>query len=258
MNFPFSYRKLSHQYPDFLYDVMRSGTERESRIGKTREVMGMSLKLGQPEYCIIDRNGFSTDFMDLEIAMLLGGTFDEDLTRKVLPRAGDLISSSTAYGPRVVTVYGDQLSQCEHELRTDPTSRRAMVYVGREDDLGAIQNPDRKGEMPCTAIWQFLLRDERLNMIVYMRSWDLVWGLSYDIPCFVANQMALAKALDVKVGTYMHAAGSAHIYERHFEIEARVNPDEQGLLDIPWLRDNIADTRLEALDLLNEMRREYV
>ena len=42
-------------------------------------------------------------------------------------------------------------------------------------------------------------------------SWDAVWGLSYDVPCFVAVQMAVAKALGVAVGRYRHHAGSFHL-----------------------------------------------
>ena len=53
-----------------------------------------------------------------------------------------------------------------------------------------------------------------LHMIVNMRSWDLVWGLSYDVPSFVSVQMMLAAVLKCGVGAYLHNAGSAHVYDR--------------------------------------------
>ena len=74
--------------------------------------------------------------------------------------------------------------------------------------------------MSCTLTWHFFNRNDKLEMIVNMRSWDLVWGLSYDIPCFVAVQMAVADALDLELGEYTHVAGSGHVYERHFDMIA--------------------------------------
>jgi thymidylate synthase len=126
--------------------------------------------------------------------------------------------------------------------------------------------------MPCTAIWQFILRGEsydlhvpqleepikevrpKLHMLVYMRSWDLVWGLSYDVPCFVANQMALAKSLGAEIGSYVHVAGSAHIYERHFNTNVRPGNER---LEIDWLEDEIEGTRKAALNRVLEMRRTH-
>ena len=74
--------------------------------------------------------------------------------------------------------------------------------------------------------WQFLPRGGKLEMLVSMRSWDLVWGLSYDVPCFVAVQLALAAALDLEPGTYTHVAGSGHLYERHWRLVSLVGNQE--------------------------------
>jgi len=96
-------------------------------------------------------------------------------------------------------------------------------------------------------------RDGMIDAIVCMRSWDLVWGLTYDVPCFVAVQTALARALDVEVGCYLHLAGSAHVYERHWATPTWDNW-ERGELEIPWLADSVAETQSNARAALDEMR----
>ena len=131
------------------------------------------------------------------------------------------------------------------------------MYVGRHDDLAALDDPisayDRAGEMPCTCLWQFRIADGELNMSVYMRSWDLVWGLSYDVPSFVAVQAALAKDLGYAIGKYVHTAGSAHVYERHWELECWENSER---LDVSWVvRDTIEETQERARQIMRKEER---
>jgi thymidylate synthase len=194
--------------------LLRDGDIVEGRGGAAKEIMDFALVLEDPRACIVGRHGFSEAFMHLEIAMLLAGTYDYEKVQGVLPRAADLVTPLTAYGPRVQ----GQIPLIIKELRKNPQSRRALVYVGKHDDLYLARGMETAGEMPCTALWQFLIRDDKLHMIVYMRSWDAVWGLSYDVPCFVAMQMAIARDLTVGLGTYRHHAGSFHIYDRHWDI----------------------------------------
>lgn len=245
--------RLSTHYPLLLQHVLSLGEEVPSRNGSTREVLGLSLEMREPHHCVIDRAGFSRSFMEAEIAMLLAGTYDHDLVNAISARASELLSPTTAYGPRIA----EQLLDVENELLADPGSRRAVVYVGRQDDLKSVNDPDRKGEMPCTLTWQFLVRQQHLYMLVNMRSWDLVWGLSYDVPCFVAVQMALAKSLGCKLGTYLHVAGSAHVYQRHWKLKADPNPDG-GKLWVPYLEDTLADTMVAAGDRLATIREEWL
>jgi thymidylate synthase len=183
--------------------------------------------------------------MDAEIAMLLAGVYDGELLRAITPKAAELTTPLTAYGPRV----RHQLPLIVQELQDDPQSRRAVVYVGSGKDLARI-GKDTANEMPCTMTWQFLVRSE-LHMIVNMRSWDACWGLAYDVPCFVAVQMAVAHALGVPLGPYHHHAGSFHLYERHWDVQAR--PTDASL-HLDYLHTDIEGTRLLALTLIESMK----
>lgn len=266
----FDTHDLGRHYPELL-DDLREARLVDTRGGRTREIVDFSLVLRDPTRCIVDRDSFSRRFMDAEIAMLLAGTYDAELLRAITPRAADLTTSLTAYGPRV----RHQLPLIVQELRDDPASRRAVAYVGASGDLAGV-GASTAGEMPCTMTWQFLIRPmgivrrsdtdalfddlptmtarvelPRLHMIVNMRSNDAVWGLTYDVPCFVAVQMAVAKALRVPLGDYIHHAGSFHLYERHWETKARPT-DER--LELEWICDEFEETVKVARTMVDIMR----
>jgi thymidylate synthase len=248
---PFYYpmRELGLSYPDMLEWVYANGAELDSRLGPMREIQDFRLEITNPPFCLVGRKGMSDDFAYEELTQIIAGEYDQERLALVIPRAAELITAPTSYGPRV----RDQLPIVAQELRNE-NSRRAVVYVGRYDDLAAMYSDDeatrRAGEMPCTCLWQFNVRDGLLHMSVYMRSWDLVWGLSYDIPSFVGVQLALADDLNVGVGRYVHTAGSGHIYEKHYGLETWRRADELNIDHL--LGGTISATQENARALLRE------
>ena len=236
---------LGADYPYLLQEVKEWGNIVPSRIGETKEILNLRLELMNPRRCIVSRKGFSRKFMDEEILQLLAGKYDHDRLHAISPVAASLITEATAYGPRTA----DHLEFVAEELKNNPTSRRAVVYVGRHDDLAAAKyDSNTAGEMPCTMTWQFHLRKPFLHMTVNMRSWDLVWGLTYDIPSFVAVQLALCDALGAIPGTYVHNAGSGHIYDKHYDLEAHSVAGYR--LNVNFLAGSIEETRSKALELM--------
>jgi len=70
----------------------------------------------------------------------------------------------------------------------------------------------------CTMHGLFLIRQDRLNFSVVMRSNDLVKGLAYDLPFFVFLMEQMVMELrphypNLQVGQYRHLSHSLHIYE---------------------------------------------
>jgi hypothetical protein len=98
------------------------------------------------------------------------------------------------------------------ELRKDPDSRRAVIHIRELRD--GFDLPD----VPCTLALQFLLREGKLNLVVHMRSNDIVLGTCYDVPAFTIMQEVMANDLGVELGSYFHFANSMHVYERHYEM----------------------------------------
>ena len=205
---------LGRYYIALLDHVIAEGESVSPRGQLVREVRPLVFRLTNPLACIVKRSGFSSALMHLEILQLLAGEFDRPLYEKISPGAASRMNTYGSYGPRTK----EQLLAVEKELLKDPDSRRATVYVGRPDDLRLADDLN----MPCTGVWSFYVRNGVLEMLVYMRSWDLVWGLSYDIPCFVAVQKMIADSLGVPLGDYVHVAGSGHVYERHFGLSVGV------------------------------------
>lgn len=103
-------------------------------------------------------------------------------------------------------------------LRTEPHSRRAVLQLF-EPHTGLSADAI---DAACTCSIQFLMRDSRLNAIVYMRSNDAIWGLPYDIFLFTMLQELLALQLGVELGAYFHVVGSLHLYRKHFELAKRI------------------------------------
>ena len=97
-------------------------------------------------------------------------------------------------------------------LRKDPGARHACFSIYKSH-YSMIQTKD----VPCTFAIQFLIRDNRLNMIVFNRSRDVIKGeLGGDFYAFSILQELVANELEVEIGTYTAMHGSLHIYEQDF------------------------------------------
>lgn len=77
-------------------------------------------------------------------------------------------------------------------------------------------------DQTCTMHANFLIRENRLNLSVVMRSNDVVLGLAYDMPWFISLIYKMVDELlpyypDLEVGSYTHCAHSFHMYERNIE-----------------------------------------
>jgi thymidylate synthase len=103
------------------------------------------------------------------------------------------------------------------QLAADPTTRQAVLTIWRRDDLF------HDGDKPCTLTIQFLIRNERLHMVVNMRSNDVWLGLAYDAFVFsqlhwtVLNQLNVHHLPNLLLGTYRHHAASLHLYARDLD-----------------------------------------
>ena len=58
-----------------------------------------------------------------------------------------------------------------------------------------------------------MLRGERVDMVVFMRSNDAYLGLPHDIFAFTMLQELVARTIGAELGTYVHMVGSLHLYD---------------------------------------------
>lgn len=118
------------------------------------------------------------------------------------------------YGYCIRKKFGfDQWETCKQILLNDKDSRQAVIHIKEARDI--IKNPTK--DLNCTIALQFLVRNNKLDLIVTMRSNDIWLGLPYDLFNFTCMQMQMAMELGIEVGTYYHNAGSLHMYKRDAE-----------------------------------------
>lgn len=117
---------------------------------------------------------------------------------------------NSAYGYRIFgghkQINFDQWENCKSLLTKDPDTRQAIIH------LHTPNNKPTKDEV-CTLSLQFIRRDNKLNLIVNMRSNDLFLGFTYDAFSFTMLQEMMANELGLELGTYYHNVGSMHLYD---------------------------------------------
>ena len=92
-------------------------------------------------------------------------------------------------------------------LKTRPTSRQAVIQLFDATDLA---KPHK--DVPCTCTLQLFIRRGKLDLIVYMRSNDVI-SVFHDMFCFTMLQEIAARTLAVELGIYKHCVGSLHLYD---------------------------------------------
>jgi thymidylate synthase len=118
-------------------------------------------------------------------------------------------------------------------LERKSTTRRAVIQLFNAEDIASEHR-----EIPCTTTMQFIVRDEKLNLLVTMRSNDAVKGLPHDIFCFTMLQEMMAVRLSKKLGYYKQFVGSMHIYDADTsKAEAYLNEGFHRTVEMPTMPD---------------------
>lgn len=205
------YETINELYPSILRTIL-AGDEVSPRGQRTRELIGVRLELAQPagNLLVSPKRALNYTFQVAEWLWILGGHNRLDLIQpynSVMARfSDDGVHMTGAYGPK----FADQLPYVLAKLNEDPMTRQAVMTFWRE-------RPGQSKDVPCTISLQFLLRQRGLHLITTMRSNDAWLGLPYDIFTFTQLQRYVAMVLEVPVGSYIHQAGSLHLYEDKFQ-----------------------------------------
>ena len=118
------------------------------------------------------------------------------------------------YGHCIRKKFGfDQWEICKKLLQNDTKTRQAVIHIKEARNIIATPTKD----LNCTISLQFFIRNNKLDLIVTMRSNDVWLGLPYDLFNFTCMQIQMAMELGIEVGTYYHNAGSLHMYYRDYK-----------------------------------------
>ena len=186
-------------------------------IGAAREEIGVLLELENPRARLSTTETRGKPFSCLgEFLWYLARSNDLEFVRYYIPMykkfSDDKRTLHGAYGPRLFRMRGVNQIANVIEILRKPDSRRAVVQLFNAEDIVR-----RYKDTPCTCTLQFMNRRGQLHMMTTMRSNDAFLGMPHDIFAFTMLQEVIARTVDLEIGTYKHAVGSLHLYERNTE-----------------------------------------
>ena len=197
--------------------ILEQGAATAGYRGRIKEITGVLLEITNPRNRLSLTETKGKIFSAIgELLWYLAGTASLDFIVYYVPdyvkESEDKKTVYGAYGPRIFYPEGSsQMDNVYALLRDTPLSKRAVVQIFSRDDI-----KKRLLEIPCTCTLQFLVRKNRVDLIVNMRSNDAFLGLPHDVFAFTMIQEIVARVLGYDIGTYKHMVGSLHLYEKHF------------------------------------------
>lgn len=232
--------------------LVEDGVKRETRGSVCYELPEPAMfKITNPkarEVTIPERKWFK-ELSYAESLWIASGRNDMAFITHYLPRmvdySDDGIFMRGGYGPRYRYYNGeredyrieninvrqlgsvDQLKYVIESFKEDAETRRAVMSFGdpMKDDFDEKGELKKSKDIPCTRELHFIKQsgNEKLDLIVKMRSNDLIWGASaVNIFNFTYMQEYVAAILGLEVGNYYHIADNLHYYDRHTEMVRRL------------------------------------
>lgn len=214
------YRNAAFAFAGELDNILRSGAQVGPRGLGTTEVLARAIQLDRPTERFVTVPGRRNDPVATiaESVWVLAGRNDLDFLSHYLPRAAsfsdDGLTWRAGYGPRL-RQWGDvdQLQEVRRLLLQDRSSRRAVMSI-----FDPAQDFSESKDIPCNNWLHFLIREERLDLNVTIRSNDIWWGFS-GINTFEWSLLheAMAFWLGAPVGRANFFISSLHLYDQHLE-----------------------------------------
>lgn len=243
---------LNNDFRTCLFNLFQHGFEAFPRGTTTRELINYNITLTDPRNRVITfpERKTSTKYLLGEFIWYLTGSNDP---AGILPyakfwdgirNADGTVNSN--YGHRLFghsftqgLVEGgnsdvgfkriNQWQETVSLLTRDKDSRQAIMNI----HLPADRHAGNK-DVPCTLSLQWFIRENKLHLIVNMRSNDIILGFTNDVFQFTMLQEAMMLSLrpiypELQLGCYYHNAGSMHIYDRHFEMAKSIIANERAV-----------------------------
>ncbi len=206
-------------------DILKHGVVSNPRGMETKELLGRSFVVENTAKKIVSNPAREINifFFYGELIWYMSGSNDvrhiNHYNKRMSQFSDDGTTLRSAYGKRLLGLDDeiDGFNQFEYVTRMllgDKESRKAIMHIRTVKD----SEFDESKDMPCTIALQYFIRHERLIALTTMRSNDLIFGATYDIPFFMYMQERIAWELGVDVGEYYHQAMSLHVYSMHYEM----------------------------------------
>lgn len=229
---------------DDIYLTICKDLLKAPKVGNTRELNNVKLVLKDITKNIVSVRDLSPSYLAGELLWYFNGDnsleFISNFSKFWSHISDDGETCNSAYGYLMQAKHGfDQVEKVIEILEADPLSRRAKINLN-------VPNPNVKETLdePCTMSLHFMIRKNKLDCTVVMRSNDIWFGFPYDVAFFTTLQKYIARRLEVGYGWYTHFAVSLHMYDKDVEKIAAIveNPVSKPI--------NFDETRFFALNKL--------
>ncbi len=204
-------------YVNLLSKILEDGETVSPRGMETKELRPAVLKLLNPRACVVTlpERDLNYSFMVAEWLWIALGRNDVSMISHYNKNIGYFSDDGEtyfgAYGPRIRAQQWYALKK----LESDADTRQAVINIWREV-------PPETKDVPCTLSLHFMLRNEKLELSVCMRSSDAWLGLPYDLFNFAQLQSGFASDLGVESGPLTLHLASSHLYAKHFDAAADI------------------------------------
>jgi thymidylate synthase len=212
------------QYLDFLRHIRQSGARKEDRTGTgTLSVFGYQMRFdlaaGFP--LVTTKKLHARSIIHELLWFLKGDTNIAYLRDNAVTIWDEWADENGDLGPvygkqwrRWATADGreiDQLSRIVEQLKANPDSRRLVVSAWNVGEL------DKMALLPCHALFQFYVADNRLSCQLYQRSADALLGVPFNIASYALLTHMVAQQCSLRAGDLVWTGGDCHLYLNHLE-----------------------------------------
>jgi thymidylate synthase len=196
----------------------------------TKELNDVWLELENPGKSIVTLHSRNTDmdYLRGELKWYLSGSTDvKDISKhssfwnKLADTNGTINSNYGHLALKSKYAGKSQYEWCVDSIKKDLNTRQAIINYNQPKH----KYPGNK-DFVCTIAQHFIVRNGKLDSIVFMRSNDLIFGLTYDMPWFCLLQKKIAKELRLPLGSYKHFTTSLHVYEKHWSIMREMSQED--------------------------------
>lgn len=226
-----------------LARIVLDGKPSSPRDLATLELCGEVFRVNNLRACLVQHpvRNVNHRFSVAEFLWILSGS--DDLEE--IARYNQNLRQFSDDGEHLAGAYGKRLiGQWDYILETLKKSdtRQAVATIW-------TPSPKPSADIPCTISVQWLIRGEKLNVIVSMRSSDAVIGLVYDFPVFAQLTSWLACRLGLETGWLQYQLGSSHIYANKLDIclEVLAHPECLSTRIVPEIETEFSPPTAGAL-----------
>ena len=162
---------------------------------------------------------------------------------------------NSAYGYLLFHSRQSEWNWAYRRLIEDKDTRQAIIRFNKP-----VHSFEGNKDFVCTLTGIFHIRENNLHLTINMRSSDMWFGLTYDVPFFTLLLQQMRLNLldaypDLKIGTFTMNLASAHIYERNYEdvhkmLADTIEPDQLPEMKISFIKQNGTMTK-EFAQLVN-------